>query len=244
MNSADKNNGFIKALVVQKRKMSIFSFFRRVAFVFFLLFVVLVWTGFAPEGAEEINNSFFSLFITQNILPVEEVITPAVRHVSTSGAPVSSEGIVSIASDPFSVIIPKISVNWKVVNTKYFDIASLDRALLSGPVRYPGSGAFGSVQDMVIFGHSSHLPVVHNQAFRVFSRLNEMVSGDLIYLRGANQEYRYKVVSNVLIKASEAYVDVGSRRNRLVLVSCNNFGAKEDRYVVTAELVESHSLSN
>lgn len=219
-------------------------FVRRTALVFFALFVILVYLGLAPRGAEEVNNALFSMFIRE--APIVELSSVPVRSLApASGARSFTPGSFQYnPSEPFSLSAPKIGLNWKVVNTSRADLSGLDQALLSGPVRFPGSGAFGSVQDMFIFGHSSHLPVVRNHAYRAFNDVERLTTGDLVYLRGATQELVYRVTSNVLTKASEASVDIGSRKKRLVLVTCNNFGAKEDRYIVTADFVESRPLAN
>jgi hypothetical protein len=127
--------------------------------LFFIGFlVILVSLGFAPKGVKEINNAFFSIFIHDERSSVNEGdLVETVRFGSYT--------------EPARIVIPKIGVDAKVLNPKSSDTEILDDALLYGAVRYPESGDLESNQTIFIFGHSSHLPIVHNQNFKLFSEI-------------------------------------------------------------------------
>jgi len=202
----------------------------------FVLYLVLIFlisltsltaVGYVPVGVREANNFFFSLFIHETKTPKE-----------VSGAIPSSVPYTL----PIRIVIPKIGVNADVLNPQTQEPAVLDAALLKGAVRYPGSGDLEGDKNIFIFGHSSELPVVHNQSFKIFNQLKNLNIGDEIVLKGKSRGYRYKVSSVALAKAEDALVSLG-REHKLVLSTCNSFGKKEDRFVVYADFVGSYPLS-
>ncbi len=199
--------------------------------IFILLFVFLSFFEVVPLGVRELNNAFFSLFVHENI--------PATNEKESELSPVSDSQIPTSIGTPLRILIPKINVDGSVNNPVRNDIAALDRALLTGAVRYPGSGLLGESKNIFIFGHSSGLPVVHNENFKIFNRLKELNVGDEINLMGRERSYRYKVTSVAVASADEALVDLSISKRQLVLSTCNAFGKKEERFVVYANLVES-----
>ncbi len=232
------------------------SFFKRTLALFIILFMIVVLSGYAPVGVREMNDAFFSLFITDRSgeLPVDPTIqaatestaTPSVSINATSLKNQSTSGkVIGATNDPFpgEIRIPVISVDARINNPESQDIEVLDQSLQSGAVRYPTSGTLQNDRTMLIFGHSSHLPVVHNKNYQVFNRLSELKSGDLIYVRSDKQERVYSVKTVTLVEATVSAIPVGNDR-KLYLVSCNNFAGKEARYVAEAELVKSYSLTN
>ena len=66
---------------------------------------------------------------------------------------------------------------------------------------------------------------------------------DEISLYSEAKEYRYKVESVRLAMAEEEKV-IFSDENKLILSTCNTFGAKEERYVVEAVFVGSYPVLN
>ena len=129
-----------------------------------------------------------------------------------------------------------------VLNPEASDVASLDAALLKGTVRHPDSADFVNTGTMFILGHSSHLPVVHNKNFQAFNDIEKLEWGDTVRVQSADTEYVYRVDRVYEAKASDAEVPLQFEEARLVLVTCNTFGVKEDRYIVEAYLIEKKAL--
>ena len=140
-----------------------------------------------------------------------------------------------------SLIIDKINLDTPIYSPTTQEDSVLEKALQEGPVQYPGSGLLGTKQNILIFGHSSGLPVVHNQAYKVFNRLKELEVGDRIRLNGQNSTFEYQVSSVEKVLALNQRVDIGKREDKLILSTCNVWGAKEERYVVIANFVKSYS---
>ena len=142
---------------------------------------------------------------------------------------------------PTKIEIPKINLSAVVVNPTITTVAVLDKELLKGAVRYPTSAKLGEDGNVVLFGHSSYLPVVGNQAYKTFNEIQKLVVGDSITVYSSDTAYTYRVRSVVKEVANgNTAVPLSVAGKILTLVTCNSFGAKEDRFVVTAELVESH----
>jgi len=148
----------------------------------------------------------------------------------------------SSASAPVHITIDAIGVDTDIVNPDSTDISVLDQALASGAVRYPGSGNLEDVSNMFLFGHSSHLPIVNNKAYKSFNNLEKLKEGDLIRVQSLTKEYHYRVRSVELVKADNSWVRFDSSKKQLTLSTCNNFGSKQDRYVVEADFVGGYPI--
>lgn len=169
----------------------------------------------------------------EKIQPVE-VATPD-QSISPVAVPVVvSEKIVL----PTHLSISKINLDVQILNTQSRDAGVLDEALKKAPVRYMDSAKLGEDGNILIFAHSSHLPVVHNQMFKVFNRLSELKVGDTITVSGDGESHVYSVVLIRKADASEEVIDLSKNNGRrLTLSTCDNFGAKTSRWVVEAVYV-------
>lgn len=139
----------------------------------------------------------------------------------------------AVVDYPTKLIIKKIGIDTKVSNPTSSDNDVLNAQLLKGAVRYPGSGTLGK-GNMFIFGHSTGIKVVNNQAYKAMNNLKNLVSGDEIKITSNTREYTYKVVSMNLVNSDEALVDFNRKGNMVTLSTCNVFGEKQERYVVEA----------
>ena len=118
----------------------------------------------------------------------------------------------------------------------------LDRALLAGAVRYPGSGDLGTNANVLIFGHSSYLPIVKNKAYQAFNELGKLDPGSFITVHSETHRYTYEVQRVHLANAEETLIEFTSQEPMLTLATCNTFGAKQERWVVTATLAKTEEI--
>lgn len=151
----------------------------------------------------------------------------------------STTTLAVVSEEPTRIVIDKIGVDATVANPNTTDVATLDDYLLQGAVRYPGSGLLGQ-GNMFLFGHSTGIKIVHNQAYKTFNGLKDLVAGDLINVYSANKIYTYQVTSVAMVDQSQALVTFGNTKNMLTLSTCNTFGQKSDRYVVQADFIGSN----
>ncbi len=193
------------------------SFLAVFVVIYFLSFNFFAGVGFAP-GAFAYRPA-----------PVE---VPAGQLPSTSV--VLPEGSGEL---PERIEIPAVGIEANVSNPNTTDVGALDRELLAGAVRYPGTGVLGEKGNVLMFGHSSHLPVVHNQAYKAFNDIQNLKEGDPIYVFGATKVYVYAVETVKSENTSTGAIPIDASGAKLTLATCDNFGAKSDRFVVSATLV-------
>lgn len=139
---------------------------------------------------------------------------------------------------PTRLRISAINLDVPIVNPDTRDIAALDEYLAKAPVRYVDSARLAEDGNILIFGHSSHLAVVHNQMYKVFNGLPELSAGDMITLTGDGNDYLYRISNVRKTDANEEVIDLSKKNGRRLTIStCDNFGAKTSRWVVEAEYV-------
>lgn len=145
---------------------------------------------------------------------------------------------------PVKIEITKINLSTNVVNPTTAVTEALDKELLKGAVRYPTSAKLGETGNVVLFGHSSYLPVVKNQVYKTFNGIQKLVVGDVVTMYSSDTAYIYKVRSVVEEKADDNTAILLTVSGKvLTLVTCNSFGTKQDRFVVTADFVGSSAIS-
>lgn len=191
---------------------------------FLILFLVIFFVSFTALAALGIAPG--SLAFRQPSAPIALPANP------NSAAVAKGEGEL-----PVRIEIPAVGIKATVSNPDTTDIDALDQQLLAGAVRYPGTGVLGEDGTVLLFGHSSHLPVVHNQAYKTFNDIQNLKQGDPIYVYGANKTYTYAVESVQEENTTTGAIPIDQDGAHLTLATCDNFGTKADRFVVTAELV-------
>ncbi|MFA7193363.1 MAG: sortase [Candidatus Paceibacterota bacterium] len=136
-------------------------------------------------------------------------------------------------SKPSRILIPSVGIDSVVLQPQSPMIDVLDSALQKGAVYYPGSG-FIEKGNIFIFGHSSGLPVVINQAYKTFNGIEKSKIGDEIILYANGQKYTYVIEKVYQADAESAFIDLSRSGRRLTISTCNSFGTKSDRWVVDA----------
>ncbi|MCR4275054.1 MAG: sortase [Candidatus Campbellbacteria bacterium] len=195
--------------------------------------VGILWSGFFIV--------LLGISFALGLVPKLETETPTVAIANTT-VPQSTDAVQE-DSAPVRIIIERIGVDTLIVNPESRDIEILDTALLSGAVRYPGSGDLEDVSNIFLFGHSTGFRVVQNQAFKAFSGLKDAREGDLVRVQSKTKEYVYRVTKVSLVNEDEVRVNFSSTRKKLTLSTCNSFGQKEERYVVESDFVGSYDLT-
>lgn len=206
---------------------------------FFILSVFLNLIDFVPEAPTVDTASEKSAPTTQApVVTVSQVAALHERNLNLIAGPAPA---VTQASEsgilPTRVVIEKVGVDTPVSNPRSTTLASLDNALLTGAVRFPGTASLDTQGSVVIFGHQSYLPVVHNKAFKAFNDLQKLTQGDTISVYSGNTEYRYAVRSVMLVTTDYGSIPLETVGRTLTLVTCNSLGEKEERYIVKADLI-------
>ena len=188
--------------------------------VFFVSFSTLAAFDFVPEAPEKVAET--------------EVPTRALSASVALAAPESAT----------RVVIEKIDLDVTVKNPTSTNVAVLDEALLTGAVRYPTSAKLGEEGNVILFGHSSYLPIVNNDSFKAFNEIQHLKEGDRITVYGETAAFVYTVTDVASADAEEAAIPLTAKGHTLTLATCDSFGKKTARFIVTAELVETYSLGS
>ncbi len=196
------------------------------AFVFLGSIAVLNWLDLLPH---------------MSLAPAAKAVTTLEDRTMPVNARESKP--IVVAELPIKIEIPKINLSATVVNSTTTVVAVLDEALLKGVVRYPTSARLGETGNMVLFGHSSYLPIVSNQAYKTFNGIQKLSEGDAVIVYSSDKAYTYRVKSVTKESANDASISLSVAGSVLTLATCDSFGAKTDRFVVVADLVESHLIS-
>jgi len=178
-------------------------------------------------------GSLVLLFVF-NLVPAELEFSPfsKVQSVTNTVSP-KQEAVL-----PVHITIPKIGVDVSISNPESDNVSVLDEYLKSGAVHYPGSGSLVE-GNMFLFAHSTGFKIVHNQAYKAFNNLKDLVEGDVVNVSGEDgKTYVYKVTSVKLASDKDVLVRFDSTSRMLTLSTCNTFGQKEERYVIEASFKE------
>lgn len=202
--------------------------------VFFVLFCLsyglMVAIDFVPEApTEKLDGSAAGAASSTDAVSTNATKIVAKAEVVAPAVPV-------VAQYPVRIKIEKLGTDVPILNPSDTSIESLDANLLKGVVRYPTSADFARSGTMLLFGHSSYLPTVLNQNFKAFNGIQKLSIGDEIRIESSDTVYVYKVTKVYKAVASEASVSLSHKTDGLILVTCNSFGSKDDRYVVDADL--------
>ncbi|OGG54946.1 hypothetical protein A3C20_02605 [Candidatus Kaiserbacteria bacterium RIFCSPHIGHO2_02_FULL_55_25] len=199
--------------------------------IFFLSLSTADSVGFVPDYIDGSTSLTTSGSDSQNnialaSLPELGEETPAVSGVA-----------------PERLIIPAIDLDLAVQNPATRDISALDALLQNGPARYVDSAQLGEVGNMIIFAHSSNLPIVRNKMYQAFNKVPELKTGDTITLTAQGKAYMYSVVSIITADATNTNIDMSPEKGtRLTLVTCDTLTGKSARYVLEASFVGTYDI--
>ena len=182
----------------------------------------------------------FILFLQYNRL----IFAPIMAYVSPGNVPANSIEAIdptitqAVSADP-RLIIPKINVDVPI----RFDISLSDvmDAMNNGVAHYriAGASAFpGEIGNFVITGHSAGDIYSSNPYKYIFSGLERLEDGDLIYVNYNSIRYTYRVVKKEVVEPSDvASLVVETKKPLITLVTCTPLGTSRYRLLVTGEQI-------
>lgn len=148
-------------------------------------------------------------------------------------------GAIEAVAKPSRIRIPAVGMDLPVSNPETRDTEELFDLLKAGPARYVDSALLGEKGNVIIFGHSSHLPVVSVPMYKAFNSIPKLKAGDTILIEGGGKEYMYSVLSVKRVDVSVGQIDMSKEGNRLTIVTCDTLSGKSARFVLEAELIGS-----
>ena len=190
--------------------------------------------------------TFAVLFgITVLFLDLVDALPDANPVPTSSVAPEQSQTVPAGQGDaPTRIVIKNLGMDESINNPSSTDVDALDQALLNGPIRYPTSALLREEGTVLLFGHSSYLPIVHNQNYKAFDGIQNLKPGDIISIYSTTTEFRYAVTGvSTADAASNPIVPLDPTGEHLTLITCDSFTSQtSDRYIVKADLQGTYEL--
>lgn len=172
------------------------------------------------------------------------IFAPIMAYVSPGNAPATEIEALdptitqTVSADP-RLIIPKLNIDVPI----NFDIPLSDvmSAMNHGVAHYRISGASaypGEIGNFIITGHSAGDVYSSNPYKYIFSGLERLEDGDLIYVNYNSVRYTYKVVAKQVIEPTNVGALVMQTDKPLItLVTCTPLGTSRYRLLVTGEQI-------
>ncbi|QQG44475.1 MAG: sortase [Candidatus Roizmanbacteria bacterium] len=138
----------------------------------------------------------------------------------------------------FSVIIPKIDINAKVIpNIDPFNSKEYLDALSKGVAHAKGTSYPTEAGNTFIFAHSTTASIINvNRYNAIFFLLDKIEKEDMIYVVYKGKSYQYKVYNKVIVDPNRVdFLTQKSKRQTLTLMTCWPFGTTLKRLLVFAE---------
>lgn len=180
---------------------------------------------------------FSALFIVIKIyFPLAKA--EIVYQVTKSSPP---KGEIKPVDTDFSIIIPKIKVNAKVIkNVDPFDSRIYQKALTQGVAHAKGSGLPGFPGNVFIFVHSAINWYQASQYNSIFYLTSKLEAGDEIFIYYKGSKYQYNVTEKKIVKGSDtSYLSnslntTSLNTNSLTLMTCWPPGSNLNRLIILA----------
>ena len=167
----------------------------------------------------------------------------SVQHTASAANNTVTTGntVVSTASpDPQRgplLTIPAINVEAPIVIEPSFAEWKVQVALRSGVVHYGTTALPGENGNVVILGHSSGQAWAPGEYKFVFTLLDKLKQGDLVYADYNGTRYTYKITGSSVVSPTDVSQIQPTATPTLSLVTCTPVGTSRNRLIVHAEQI-------
>lgn len=197
---------------------------KRLIPIFILLFVIL--------------GTLFMQYNRLIFAPIMAYVSPNTETPPTSIEAVDPTVSGSVTADP-RLIIPKLNIDVPVAfNIHYNDTFE---AMNHGVAQFmiPGASALpGQIGNLVISGHSAGDIYSSNPYKFIFSGLERLEAGDLIYINYESKRYTYQMTKSEIVEPTDvAALVYETDKPILTLITCTPLGTSRYRLLVIAEQI-------
>lgn len=182
-----------------------------------------------------------ALFLQYNryiFAPIMAYISPDTGNVNSSLNAVDPNVTQTVSPEP-RLIIPKLNIDVPVA----FGIATseVDAAMSQGVAQFsiPGANALpGQVGNLAISGHSAGDIYSSNPYKFIFSGLERLEVGDLIYINYESIRYTYQMTGREVVEPTDVSALVyETNKPMLTLITCTPLGTSRYRLLISAEQI-------
>jgi len=162
-----------------------------------------------------------------------------VNEKSDTGNGADKQKYILAADKEFSIVIPKIGANSKVVkDVDPYVSKEYQQKLTQGVAHAKGTVYPGEAGNSFYFAHSSDNFYNANLYNSVFYLLNKMEKGDLFYLIYEKKIYKYEVTGVKIVNAEDvSFLSGDKTKKTATLMTCWPAGTTLRRLVVNGELL-------
>lgn len=181
------------------------------------------------------------LFLQYNRMifaPIMAYISPDTGSVTTNINAVDPTITQTVSPEP-RLIIPKLNIDVPVAfGIPYNDV---DAAMNEGVAQFaiPGANAMpGQIGNLVITGHSAGDIYSSNPYKFIFSGLERLEVGDLIYINYESVRYTYQMTRRETVEPTNVSALIyDTDKPMLTLITCTPLGTSRYRLLITAEQI-------
>lgn len=187
--------------------------------------ITILLINLAPVISMEVQ------YIYKNTPYRQEQVKPSQSQPSLSFAPIDSQ---------FSVIVPKVEINAKVIpNIDPFNDEEYKAALAQGVAHAKNTSYPDGKGNVFIFAHSTRFTTDVQKYNAIFYLLDKLETEDSIYLVYKEKLYHYKVKDKKIIDPSEIeFLQDESEEKTLTLMTCWPAGTTLKRLLVISQLID------
>ncbi|MBI2448602.1 class E sortase [Candidatus Microgenomates bacterium] len=136
-----------------------------------------------------------------------------------------------------TLFIPKIGVQTPIQYSKTRLNSEVNKLLLDGVVHYADTALPGKRGNVFITGHSSFYWWSKGNYNSIFSILDKLVVGDIVYINYNGVRYTYRVEKTKVTLPTDLSVLSQGDENILTLMTCTPVGTNYRRLIVTAKQI-------
>ncbi len=191
-----------------------------------------------------ISTALFLQYNRRIFAPIMAYISPDTGTNNTSIEAVDPNITQTVSPEP-RLIIPKLNIDVPVA----FGISTneVDSAMNQGVAQFsiPGANALpGQIGNLAISGHSAGDIYSSNPYKFIFSGLERLEIGDLIYINYDSVRYTYQMTGSTVVEPTDVSALVyATDKPMLTLITCTPLGTSRYRLLISAEQI-SPAYSN
>lgn len=170
--------------------------------------------------------------------PIMAYVSPSADTSVTHIEAIDPTIVQTVSPEP-RLIIPKLNIDVPVAFS--IPVSEVNEAMNHGVAQFsiPGANALpGQIGNLAISGHSAGDIYSSNPYKFIFSGLERLENGDLIFINYETVRYTYQMVKSEVVEPTDvAALIYETKKPMLTLITCTPLGTSRYRLLITAEQI-------
>lgn len=252
MSKQISEDDLLKIFTQKQQKTNLFEVFFNIASkaIVFLTILFIVFIGINFYAIKDnfdywYKNDFEEQTVAPDVNSALEPGTTVLKNINnTTNKKVETNKInlPQIADNSISIPVLNLTspITWRVNNTTKEVSSNLEK----GVIQVNGTALPGEKGNVYITGHSSNYLWTTGDYKSIFSVINRLVAGDLVYVNYGGTVYVYKVYDQKVVAKDDLSIMAKTNDSRLSLVTCWPLGTSLKRMVVLANQIYPDPKNN